>query len=387
MSIKFSQLSNISTSATVAINTLANKKRQAGKRVYNLSAGEPMIVTPEVIIEAGEKAMRDGQTKYPPSTGIAPLRLAASEWMNKNYYTHYDIDHTLVTCGGKFGLYLLLQALVESDTEVLIPAPYWVSYPSMVQLFGGTPITVNTSESDGWKIEVADLEKLFTPKTKILIFNNGSNPTGVLYSREELEKILTWCSEKNIIAISDEVYSGLVYDGGKYISCASFGNLSNNVIVVHSCSKNFAMTGWRVGFVFAPAEIIRVLATLQSQSITNTSSISQWAALSALQNAETIIPQIRTEMQKRRDTLVEVRQKLFGGNLPSPASALYAFWPINSFGVNDTDSVRFCEKVLKEGNVAMVPGAPFGKEGYVRISFGETKKELTEAMEALRRYL
>ncbi len=387
MNLNFSPLTDIPTSATIAINTLAKKKRQAGERVYNLSAGEPMIATPQVIIEAAKKAIQDDKTKYPPTAGITPLRLAMTEWMNRKYNTNYDVDHTLVTCGGKFGLYILFQALVESGTEVLIPAPYWVSYPSMVALFGGIPKIVKTSESDGWKVEVEELENLYTSKTKILILNNGSNPTGVLYTREELEKILEWCSEKDIIVISDEVYSGLVYDGGEYNSCGSFGKLSNNVVVVQSCSKNFAMTGWRVGFVFAPVEIVRTLIKLQSQSITSTSGISQWAALGAIENADQIVSEIRTEMQIRRDVLVQARNKFFGRELYTPQSSLYAFWPINSFGVNDAESVRFCERVLEEGNVAMVPGKAFGQDGYVRVSFGETTDELEEAMEALRRYL
>ncbi|MBI4272735.1 pyridoxal phosphate-dependent aminotransferase [Candidatus Uhrbacteria bacterium] len=385
--MKFSPFMKVAPSASVMMNSLALEKKSKGQRVYNLAAGEPMVDTHPLVVEAAQKAMQEGKTHYPPVAGIPELRAAVTEWMNTTYATSYTAAQSLVTCGGKYGIFALCQALLEPGDAVLIPAPYWVSYPSMVQLFGGVPIEISTEETNGWKLSIADLERVWTPQTKILMFNNASNPTGVLYSHEEIEKILQWANTKNIIVISDEVYSGLVYDGKKFISCGSFPQFQENTVIIQSCSKHFAMTGWRVGFVFARQEVIKTLTMLQGQSTTGTSSISQWAALAAVQNASEIIPLVRMAMQERRDVVIRTFEESFGKKLLTPSSSLYLFISLALLEREGQSSEMFAMELLEKANIATVPGKAFGKEGYLRFSFGDVPAELELAIIALAAYI
>lgn len=381
----FSPFTNIEPSATVAINSRAQQKQAAGQRVYNLSAGEPILPPHPTIIEGATTAIHSGKTLYPPIAGIPELRKAACDWMNKHYGTPYQIKNTLVTCGGKFGVFAACQALIKQGDQALIIAPYWVSYPEMVKLFGGMPRIIQTTEKNGWKIQLQQLQQFQDTNTiKLLLFNNAANPTGVLYTRDEISSILTWAKEKEVFVISDEVYSELAYDDHEYVSCGSFPEHRNHVVVIQSCSKHFAMTGWRVGFVFAPEDIINVLTMIQSQSTTGTSSISQWAALAAFQHASEIIPTVRHAMQTRRDVLMASLQELFNHSFPSPASALYMFIAMCDLGVDTNNSTEFCRRLIEEHNIAIVPGSAFGAEGYVRLSFGAPEKELQEAIAAFK---
>lgn len=370
----------------MAINSLVLKKKAAGERVYNLSLGEPVMPPAGLVIEAALKAMREGKTQYPPVAGIPELRSAAADWMNAYYQTEYRPEQCLATCGGKFGLYALFQALLNPGDEVLIAAPYWVSYPVMVRLFGGVPKIVSTARESGWKATVKALERAATARTRIICFNNAANPTGALYTRPELEAILAWARKKDLLVVSDEVYSGLVYDGNEFVSCGSFAEHRDRVVVVQSCSKHFAMTGWRVGLVFGPREIVEILIAIQSQSTTGTASISQWAALAAIRNATRLIAEVRAEMQRRRDALVNALAEAFRPVQPPPAG-LYLFVPLEALGVSETGSASFCERLLDEAGVALVPGSAFGAEGYVRFSFGGAIENLTAGVEALERFL
>lgn len=377
----------IEPSATVMINNLALLKRQAGERVYNLGAGEPMIDTSEIIKQAAIKALAENHTHYSPVAGIDELRQEAGQWMNQTCGSDYDLDNTLVTAGGKFGLFLALQSLLGVGDEVLIVAPYWVSYPIMAKIFGGVPVIVETGEDDGWKLEINKLKNYCSARSRILILNSASNPTGVLYSRKEIKEILAFAAEKNLFVISDEVYSGLVFDDNEHVSCASFPEHKDRVLVIQSCSKNFAMTGWRVGFVFGDKKLIKVLTSLTSQSTSGIATVSQWAAVAALQNFRTITASVREEMQKRRDVFLRVFAENFGVELEKPKSGLYCFMPLTAFGTKESDSVVFCKKILEEANVAMVPGMAFGQEGFVRCSFGEQPEELVLALKHLADYL
>lgn len=369
------------------MNALAAEKRKKGETVYNLTVGEPMIATPQVIQDAALQAMKEGKTLYTPPAGIPELREATANLMKTSFGASYTKENTIVTCGGKHGLLMTLQALLEPHDEVLIVAPYWVSYPSMVSLCGGVSKTLVTSEENNWKVKPEEIASASSGQTKILIFNNGGNPTGVLYTKQEIESILKVASEKNLIIISDEVYSGLVYDQKEFISVSSFPEYKESSVVIQSCSKHFAMTGWRVGFVFGPKNLIGTLETLQSQSTTGTSSISQWAALAAVQNAKTLVADIQTEMQTRRDAFVTNFKKYFGVNILVPEAGLYAFIPMNSFGVQEKDSVAWSMKVLEEANVVFVPGAPFGIDGYIRASFGGKIQDVDAGLRQLSEYL
>jgi aspartate aminotransferase len=385
--MKLSSKINIPPSATIAMNSLAAAKKKQGELVYNLTVGEPMIETPEIIQNAAIEALKQGKTFYTPPAGIPELREAAATWINAQFSSQFQKENTIVTCGGKHGLLMIFQALLEPGDEVLIPVPYWVSYPSMVELFFGVPKIIHSDESRGWKCRPEDIELLCSEKTKILILNNGGNPSGVLYTREELAALLKKAHEKGLIVISDEVYSGLVYDNAEFVSAGEFGEYSESTILVQSCSKHFAMTGWRVGFVFGPKDLIAMLETLQSQSTTGTSSISQWAALAAIQNASELIPKINAEMQLRRDAFAQNFQKYFGVILSPAQAGLYFFISLKDFGVEETDSLAWCMKILQEANVVFVPGAPFGVDGYVRASFGGKILDVEAGLRSLSQYI
>ncbi len=385
--MKIAKKAQIPASATVAMNAKALAKKQKGERVYNLVAGEPKVDTHPIIIQAAERAMKDGKTHYSTVAGIDELREASVDWMNRTYGSDYRVENSLVTCGGKSALNLLFQSLIEDEDEVLIIAPFWVSYSSMALLYGGVPKIIQTEEINDWKVNILDLEKNLSEKSKILVLNNASNPAGVLYSETELKEILDFAKENNLILVSDEVYSGLVYEGNEYVSCSSFGGHEENLVVIQSCSKIFGMTGWRVGFAFGPVELINTMKVLQGQNTTNTSTISQWAAVAGFENADQIISENKTIMQMRRDVFVNKFNEVFKANILFPKSAFYCFVPISAFGVEDTDSIKFCERVLDEANVAMVPGIAFGQEGYVRCSFGESEDEIVEAIDVLANYL
>lgn len=373
----------VSPSETVTINSLAMKKKQAGEKVFNLSAGEPLMPTPQVILDAAQCALDADKTTYQPVAGIPELRFAMSQWMNRTYGTNFTEAETIVTVGGKFGVYALLQALLEPGDEALMVAPYWVSYSAMTELASGKPIVMQTSEDDEWKITPEKILEHCTEKTRVIILNNASNPTGVLYTREELKNILDVTAEKNLVVISDEVYSGLVYDKEEYISCGSFVEHRDRVVIVQSMSKHFGMTGWRVGFLFGPEEIIKTVTTIQGQSTTGTSSISQWAALGAIEHADVVVPVIRGEMERRRNIFAREFERVFSCQLLVPKSSLYFFIPMKAFGVIETDSVAFCTRMLEERNVAMVPGTAFGLGGYVRCSFGVDEETIVGAIKQL----
>ncbi len=373
-------------SATVAINTLAMKKKAVGQRVFNLSAGEPILAPHELILAAANEAMRAGKTGYPPTMGISELRKAASEWANANYGSDFAVEETLVTCGGKFGLYALARTFLGVGDEAISIAPYWVSYPSLVEMTGATSVEIKTEEQNNWKVNAEQLRANITSKTKIIFFNNAANPTGVIYTREEISALISVAVEHNVLFVSDEVYSGLVYEG-EFVSAGSFPEYKNNVVVIQSVSKHFAMTGWRVGIVFGAAEIITALADLQSQSTTGTSIISQYAAAAVFANGEIVNARVRAEMLVRRNCLVQTLQEKCNEKIKSPAAGLYVFVSLIDLGVEEKDDVKFCEQLLEEGNVALVPGTPFGAPGYVRFSFGAEPAELVAAVETLADFL
>ena len=384
--MNFSPVIDIEPSATIAMNSLALEKRARGERVFNLAAGEPMVDTDAAVVAAAEQAMRDGKTHYAPGTGLPELRTAVSSWMNRAYGTDFTSDETLVTCGGKFGVYAMIHSYIGAGDEVIILAPYWVSYTGVVKMYGGTPVIVAGAEEHAWKVTPEQIRNACSEKTKMLILNNAANPSGALYSKEELEAILAVAKEKNLLVIADEVYSGLVYEG-EFHSAASFSEYRDRVVVIQSCSKHLAMTGWRLGFVFGKEALIASAKKLQAQTTTGTSTISQWAAVVAFDEADRIIPSVRDEMKERRDGFLALWKEHFGTDLLPAATALYQFIPLSACGVEETDSLAFCTRVLEEANVAMVPGVAFGVEGYVRCSFGELPEESEAAITALSQYL
>lgn len=377
--MNFSRLVNVPPSATVAMNSLALEKKAKGERVYNLSAGEPVLHPHRAIVDAAKKAIDEGKTGYPPVAGVPDLRRAAAQWMNRVHDTQFSWTNTLVAPGGKFAIFAACQALVDPGDEVVIIAPYWVSYPSIVSLFGGKPVIIATTEADGWIPKAENIATAYTEKTKLLILNSAGNPTGALYSRTLLEKILREAHTRGVIVLSDEVYSGLAYEG-TFVSCGAFPEYRDSVAVVNSCSKNFAMTGWRVGFLFAPEELISTATMIVSQSVSGASIVSQAAALGAIEHADEVTATVREAMRARRDMFSKA-------GLPVGPAGLYSFASIEFLTGREQDSVAFCERLMREHSIASIPGAAFGQEGYVRFAFGETEVELSAALEVLRRAL
>ncbi|STY28247.1 aspartate aminotransferase [Legionella wadsworthii] len=374
-------------SATVLINSLAQQKINEGIHIYNLSAGEPKLMPHPDIVSAVTQALEKGHTLYPPVAGIPKLRSLASQWMNEFYYCSFEKENCLVVNGGKFGLYLVLQLLMEEDDEIIIPSPFWVSYPALAKLFGGIPVFVETQETEGWKLTPQALKDACTTKSKFLILNNASNPTGALYTQSELQALIETAREHDLFIIADEVYSALTYDKHHYISCGSFPEFKDRVIIIQSCSKNFSMTGWRIGFVFAEQPLIQALTSLISQSTSGVTSISQWAAVGAFQEVNQISAEVQQCMQQRRDILIDAFQKYFALSIKPPKSSLYVFISLKNLGSKLQDSTEFCKRALDEAHVALVPGVAFGKEGYVRLSFGGCETDLVSGIHALAQWL
>lgn len=387
----------LKASATVLINTLAQSKKAAGIRVYNLSVGEPKMITPEVVRQGASKFIEVGDIPYPSPAGLNELRLAAANWMNQSYATDYKTEECIITTGGKFAIYLMLQYLCGSNSplkasstdkiSVIIQAPYWVSYPSITKIMDATPVIINSTEAGGWKLTPEMLKAAYTPECKILMLNNGVNPTGIIYTRSEMQALLAVANELGLLVISDEVYSALVYTDDEYVSCGSFPEYKDNVVVVQSASKSFAMTGWRVGFLFAKKDLIDVMSALSTQSTTGVSLICQHGALAAFKNAEKINAWVRDTMKIRRDIFVDSFRKHFGIQLEYPKATLYVFASLDSLGVKNLSDEDFCIRALEEANVATVPGSAFGQPGYVRFSYGADESDLDGGLENLAKFI
>lgn len=375
---------SIAPSATVAINNLAKEKKRLGIPIVNFAAGDPILpVHPSV--ERGIMAgLQRHSLPYPPVEGLLELCRQAVRWLNRKHGCSFELDNAMVTCGGKFAIFAALQALLDEGDEVIIPAPYWVSYPSMVQLFGGVAVIVETTAEMHWKISPEQLKAHFSSRTKALIFNNPCNPTGVYYTAKEVSALMAFAKEHGILVIADEVYSDLIYEPVSFASCGAIENPDNG-LVIQSCSKNFGMAGSRVGFAFGPSELIKKMITLQSQSTTGTSLISQWAALGALENADEVNAYVKKAMRKRRDLFVQTFNALFPKPVTAPPAAIYAWVSMDHFGCKGKDSVAFCREVLEKAHVAIVPGAAFGKEGYVRFAFSEKEEDIVKGLQNISR--
>jgi aspartate aminotransferase len=300
------RVKRVKPSPTLAMDAKAKAMRAAGEDVVNFGVGEPDFDTPDNIKEAAVKALKDGQTKYTPAAGILPLREAAADKFKKDNGLEYGADQILVSCGAKHSLYNIAQALLSPGDEVLIPSPYWVSYPAQVLLNDGTPVIVETREEDSFMLKADALEAAVTPKTKALMLNSPSNPTGLAYDRKTLEAVAEIALRHNLIVISDEVYEKLLYDGAEHVSIASLGKeIKEKTIVVNGISKSHAMTGWRIGFAAGPVDVIKAMAKIQGQSTSNPSSIAQWAGVEALTGPQDFLGTMLVEFDKRRKFLVE----------------------------------------------------------------------------------
>jgi len=384
MSIISESLKRIKPSPTIAVSQKARELRAAGKDVIGLGAGEPDFDTPNNIKNAAIKAIKGGDTKYTAVDGTPALKNAIIKKFKKENNLKYSAEEITVGTGGKQVLYNAFMATLNKGDEVIIPAPFWVSYPDMVLLAGGKPKIVKCSENENFKLTPAKLKKAISKKTKWLILNSPSNPTGASYTKAEivkLSKVLT--NYKRIHILSDDIYEHISYEKSKYFTIAQTSNLKNRTLTMNGVSKSYAMTGWRIGYAGGPKEIIKAIRKIQSQSTSNPSSVSQAAAVEALNGTQKFIKTRSKEFKKRRDFVVNSLNKIKGINCLTPNGAFYVFPSckklLNKRTKLNTDS-DFVKKLLEKSNVAVVQGSAFGLPGYFRISYATSMQKLKVAM-------
>ena len=390
MSIISDSLKRIKPSPTIAVSQKARELRAAGKDVIGLGAGEPDFDTPNNIKNAAIKAIKGGDTKYTAVDGTPALKNAIIKKFKKENNLKYSAEEITVGTGGKQVLYNAFMATLNKGDEVIIPAPFWVSYPDMVLLAGGKPKIVKCSETENFKLTPAKLKKAISKKTKWLILNSPSNPTGVSYSKAEIIKLSkVLIKYKRIHILSDDIYEHISYDKSKYFTIGQVSNLKNRTLTMNGVSKSYAMTGWRIGYAGGPKEIIKAIRKVQSQSTSNPSSVSQAAAVEALNGTQKFIKIRSKEFKKRRDFVVSSLNKIKGINCLTPNGAFYVFPSCKKLLGKKTklktDS-EFVEKLLEKANVAVVQGSAFGLQGYFRISYATSMQKLKVAMERIKSF-
>lgn len=370
------RVTKIKPSATLAMDAKAKALKAQGVDIVNFGAGEPDFDTPQNIKEAAIKAIQDGFTKYMPVAGTDELKDAIIAKFKVDNNLDYTREEIIVSCGGKHSLYNIAQALLNPGDEVLIPSPYWVSYPDQALLNDATPVFVPTLESDRFMLQIDALQKAITPRSKLLILNSPSNPTGVAYDEDKLKAIAEIAIKHNLYVVSDEIYEKLVYDGTKHISIASLGKeIKERTIVVNGLSKSHAMTGWRIGYAGGPKDIIKAMSNIQSQSTSNPTSISQKAAVEALRGPQDFISMMVAEFDKRRRYMVQELNSIKGVSCLTPNGAFYVFANVSAlYGKQKGNrviktSLDLAMYLLEEANVAVVHGEPFGSDAHIRLSY------------------
>jgi len=379
-------------SPTLAISAKEKALKAQGIDIAGFGAGEPDFDTPEHIKKAAIDAINEGFTKYTPVGGIDPLKDAIIEKFRRDNGLEYKREQILVSCGGKHSLYNLFQAIFEEGDEVLIPSPYWVSYPPMVELAGAKPVIVETEEKEDYQITREILSRYVTAKTKAIVLNYPSNPVGSVYSLRNLEEIGKMAVEKGFYIISDEIYEKLAYDEYRHTSIASLDKaIREKTIIAHGVSKTYSMTGWRIGFTAGPAEVVAAMSNIQSQSTSNPTSISQKAAVAALNGSQESIALMLEQFKKRRDFLVSGFRSLEGITCYNPKGAFYVFPNFSAVlgktykGTKIDTSTALTALLLEEFHTAVVPGVEFGKEGYLRLSFATSMEVIEKGFERIKK--
>lgn len=396
MSLLSNRARNLKPSPTLAINAKAKAMTAQGIHVISFGVGEPDFDTPDNIKRAAIRAIEEGFTKYTAAGGIDELKDAVIQKFQRDNQLTFKRSQILVSCGGKHAIYNLAQALFDQGEEVIIPAPYWVSYPPIVELANATPVIVETEEKHDFKLTPEDFRKAITPRTKALIINSPSNPTGSAYAREDLEKLAEIAVSKNIFVISDEIYEKIVYDGFQSVSIASLSEeIKKKTIIVHGVAKTYAMTGWRIGYTAGPEEIVSAMNNIQSQSTSNPNSIAQKASVEALQGPQQEIDKMVSTFAQRRDYIVDRLNSMEGTSCYNPAGAFYVFPNFSSYygrsyqGKKISNSSDLAAFLLDVARVALVPGIEFGADAFERLSYATSMEEIREGLcrieEALRK--
>ena len=380
-----SRVNQVTPSLTLAIDSLAKEMKKNGEDVCSFSAGEPDFDTPTHIKAAAKKALDEGKTRYGPAAGEAGLRKAIAEKLLRDNQLAYNADNVIVTNGGKQSLYNLIMALIEAGDEVIIPAPYWLSYPEMVTLAGGTSVIVNTSLENQYKITPEQLEAAITPKTKLFVLNSPSNPTGIVYTPEEIAALAKIVVEKDILVVSDEIYEKILYDGAIHRSIASFGpEIFQRSIISNGFAKAFSMTGWRVGYIAGPVEIVKAMTKIQGHSTSNVCTFAQYGAIAALASPQDCIEEMVKAFSERRQYILERVRAIPGLNCPTPNGAFYVFIDISQTGLKSRD---FCQKLLETQKVAAIPGIAFGADDCIRLSYATDLKTIEKGFDRIDKFI
>ena len=386
--------SAVQASSTMAIDALAKQMKADGVNVIGFGAGEPDFNTPDHIKKAANRAIVDNVTRYTPASGTIELKQAICRRMREDCGVDYAPSQVVVTGGAKHCVYLALRALVDPGDEVILPAPYWVSYLELIKMVGGKPVIITAGEKAGFKMAAEQLATAITPNTKALILNNPNNPTGMVYSREELEAIAQVCVEKDIYAISDEVYYGLMYDGAQFTSVAALGDeIKEHTVLINGVSKSYAMTGWRIGYLLANEKIAKVISNFVSHSTGSPCSVSQAAAVAALAGPQDCVEEMRKAFEERRDYIVERINQIDGVSCIRPEGAFYVMMNIERLigKTIHSELIRtdhdFCAAFLKHGLVATVPGSGFGAPNFVRWAYAASMDDIKKGLDRLEAFL
>lgn len=374
------RIEHVLGSSTLAITAKAKELKAAGKDVINFAGGEPDFDTPDSIKQSAIKSIESGFTKYTPSIGTQELRQAIAKKFQEDNNLIYTPNQVVVSCGAKHSIFNLIQVLADEGDEVLIPTPYWVSYPEMVKIAGATPKFVETTAATQFKLTAESLKKSLTDKTKILFLNSPSNPTGMLYSKAELEPIAEICVKNNIIVISDEIYEKLIFDTEKFVSIASLGKeIYDLTFTVNGVSKAYSMTGWRIGYAAGKQEIMDYIKKFQDHSTSNPTSISQMAAFQALQEPASKVQAMCDIFKKRRNLITSLFDKIDQVSYIKPQGAFYLFCDFSKLG----NTEALAKRIIEEINVAVIPGEGFGAPGYMRLSYATSEERIQEGVKRI----
>jgi aspartate aminotransferase len=390
--VQFSnRINRIQVSPTAAVISAAEQLKAKGVDIADFGPGEPDFPTPDHIKKAAIKAIEENRSKYTPTGGISPLRETIPAWHKRELGSDFTAKECAVSVGGKHAIFNVISVLIDHGDEVILPAPYWVSFPDIIKYAGGVPVIVQTRPEEGFAAKASDIEKAITSKTKMVLINSPSNPSGGVVSPDEYEKILALCKKHNLYLMGDECYSHFVYEPHKPFSIASAKNAKDNVIIVGSVSKTFAMTGWRIGYTLGPEALIQAIIKVQSQSTSNPTSIAQYAALEAMTGTMETVPPMLAEYRKRRERIVNGLRAIPGITCEWPGGAFYAFPNVSSYlGEGKHAIAKSCTELskllLEKAHVALVPGEAFGAPGFLRLSYATSIERIDEGLRRLEKF-
>lgn len=379
------RVKQVTPSLTLAIDAKAKAMKRDGIDVCSFSAGEPDFDTPDHIKLAAVDALMAGKTRYGPAAGEPKLREAIAQKLQTDNQLCYSAENIIVTNGGKHSLYNLMMALIEAGDEVIIPAPFWVSYPEMVKLAEGTPVIVQTTAESGYKITPDQLRQAITPKTRLFILNSPSNPTGMVYTPEEVRAIAEVIVEHDILVVSDEIYEKLLYDGAQHLSIGAVSSeVFDRTIISSGFAKAYSMTGWRVGYLAAPLELLKAVSIIQGHSTSNVCTFAQYGAIAALEGSQDCVEQMRLAFADRRQVILNLVNAIPGLTCLTPNGAFYIFINISKLGMS---SLEFCDGLLNEQQVALIPGIAFGADDHIRLSYATDMTTIERGVDRLAAYV